>query len=133
MNTQLHKLTVKVSEGKAKKGDLEKMEQLSENVIIGSLCGLGKSGPNPLLSTIRYFRDEYEAHIKDKKCPAGVCRELITYEIQPNCTGCMACIPVCASNAIKGKKKEVHVINQDKCNSCNACYAVCNYDAITIT
>ncbi|UCG62791.1 MAG: 4Fe-4S binding protein [Candidatus Zixiibacteriota bacterium] len=130
---QLHALTVKVSEGRATEADLEKMEKLSEMVIIGSLCGLGKSGPNPLLSTLRYFRDEYLAHIRDKRCPAGVCRELITYEINEKCTGCMACIAVCATHAITGKKGEIHILDQDKCTKCGACYAVCRYDAIDVS
>lgn len=130
---QLYKLTIKVSEGKATEDDLDKMEQLSEMVIIGSLCGLGKSGPNPLLSTIKYFRDEYLVHIQDKKCPAGVCHDLIKYEIQDNCTGCTACIPVCPTNAITGKKKELHLIDQKLCTKCGACFAVCNFDAILVS
>jgi len=129
---QLHKSAVKISEGQATEEDLEKMEKLSKIIVEGSLCGLGKSGPNPFLSTIQYFRDEYLAHIHDKKCPAGVCRELITYEINDKCTGCMACISACAVNAITGKKDEIHVINQKKCDKCGACYAVCKHDAIVI-
>ena len=130
---QLHQMTVKVSEGKATEAELAKMEKLSEMVIVGSLCGLGKSGPNPLLSTIKYFRDEYLAHIRDKKCPAGVCRDLIRYDILDNCTGCMACISACAVSAITGKKKEVHIIDQNKCTKCGACEAVCTYDAIRVS
>ncbi len=129
---QLHAMTVKVSEGRATEEDLDKMEQLSEMVIVGSLCGLGKSGPNPLLSTIRYFRDEYLVHIREKRCPAGVCRELITYEINDKCTGCMACISACAVHAITGEKKQVHLLDQEKCTKCGACYAVCKFDAIEI-
>jgi NADH-quinone oxidoreductase subunit F len=130
---QLHKLLVKISEGNGELSDLDKIEKLSENVIIGSLCGLGKSGPNPVMSTLNNFRDEYKAHIVDKKCPAGVCRELVTYEILDNCTGCLACISACAVNAITGKKDEVHILNQDKCDKCGACFAVCNYDAILVS
>ncbi|UCC45218.1 MAG: 4Fe-4S binding protein, partial [Candidatus Zixiibacteriota bacterium] len=130
---QLHQLTTKVSEGRATEDDLKKMEELSEMIIIGSLCGLGKSGPNPLLSTLQYFRDEYLAHIRDKRCPAGVCRELITYEITRECTGCMACIAVCATHAITGKKGEVHLLDQKKCTKCGACYAVCRYDAVLVS
>ncbi|HOP08113.1 MAG TPA: NADH-ubiquinone oxidoreductase-F iron-sulfur binding region domain-containing protein [candidate division Zixibacteria bacterium] len=130
---QLHALAVAVSEGRATEEDLDKMEKLSENIVIGSLCGLGKSGPNPFLSTIRYFRDEYLAHIRDKRCPAGVCRALITYKIDPEiCNGCMACISACAHEAITGKKKEPHFINQDKCDKCGACYAVCQHNAIEV-
>jgi len=130
---QLHQMTTKVSEGRAMEADLETMEKLSQMVIVGSLCGLGKSGPNPLLSTLRYFRDEYLAHVRDKRCPAGVCRELIRYDITEDCTGCMACIAVCATHAITGKKGEVHVLDQKKCTKCGACYAVCTFDAITVT
>ncbi len=130
---QLHELTIKVCEGKATEEDLEKMEKLSDMVVLGSLCGLGKSGPNPLLSTIRYFRDEYIAHIRDKKCPAGVCRELITIPvIEEKCTGCLACITACAYNAITGKKKEPHYIHQERCTKCGACVAVCKFDAIEV-
>jgi NADH-quinone oxidoreductase subunit F len=130
---QLHKLLVKISEGNAELSDLDKIEKLSENVIIGSLCGLGKSGPNPVMSTLKNFRDEYKSHIVDKKCPAGVCRELVTYEILDNCTGCMACISACAVNAITGTKDELHILNQDKCDKCGACFAVCNHDAILVS
>jgi len=129
---QLHALTVKVTEGKATEEDLEKMEQLSDVIVKASLCGLGKSGPNPLLSTLRFFHDEYMAHIKEKRCPAGVCKELITYEILDNCTGCLACISACSYDAISGKKKEVHLLDQDKCTRCGACIAVCKFDAIEV-
>ncbi len=129
---QLHALTVKISEGRGEEADLEKMQQLSEMIIIGSLCGLGKSGPNPLLSTMKFFRDEYLAHIRDKRCPAGVCKELITYNITDKCTGCMACIAVCATHAITGKKGEIHILDQEKCTRCGACYAVCNHDSIEV-
>jgi NADH:ubiquinone oxidoreductase subunit F (NADH-binding)/Pyruvate/2-oxoacid:ferredoxin oxidoreductase delta subunit len=130
---QLHALTQKVCDGKAEEDDLRKMARLSDMVVIGSLCGLGKSGPNPLLSTIRYFRDEYIAHIRDKRCPAGVCRALITYTVIPEkCTGCLACITACAYNAITGKKKELHVIVQDHCTKCGACRAVCKFDAVDV-
>ena len=129
---QLHKLVIKVTEGKAEEADLDKMEQLSKSIVMGSLCGLGTSGPNPLLSTIKYFRDEYLEHIRDKKCRAGVCRELITYTVNEKCTGCLACISACAYHAITGKKKEVHVIDQEKCTKCGACVAVCKFDAIDV-
>ncbi|UCC43118.1 MAG: NAD(P)H-dependent oxidoreductase subunit E [Candidatus Zixiibacteriota bacterium] len=130
---QLHALAVKISDGKAVEADLDRMEQLSDVIIRGSLCGLGKSGPNPFLSTIRYFRDEYLAHIRDKRCPAGVCKNLITYEINDKCTGCLACIPACAYEAITGKKDEIHILDQKKCTQCGACYAVCRFDAIDVT
>jgi NADH-quinone oxidoreductase subunit F len=131
---QLHRMVIKISEGEGTEEDLEKMEKLSQAVIIGSLCGLGKSGPNPFLSTVRYFRDEYLAHIRDKRCPAGVCRALIRYDvIDEKCDGCMACIAACAVHAITGKKGEVHLIDQEKCDKCGACYAVCTRHAIEVT
>jgi len=130
---QLHALAVAVSEGRATEEDLDKMAELSDVIVKASLCGLGKSGPNPFLSTIQYFRDEYLAHVRDKKCPAGVCRELIRYEINPDkCDGCMACLGVCPQDAITGKKKELHVIDPDKCDKCGACYAVCTRNAIDV-
>ena len=130
---QLLKLTTKICEGRGEEEDLEKIEKLSDNIILGSLCGLGKSGPNPIMSTLRYFKDEYLVHIREKKCPAGVCRNLITYEILDNCTGCTACKPVCPVNAITGNKKELHVIDQNLCTQCGACFAVCNFDAILVS
>lgn len=130
---QLHRLACKISDGQGTEEDLDKMEKLSEQVIVGSLCGLGKSGPNPLLSTIKYFRDEYLTHIREKRCPAAVCKALITYVVNEKCTGCLACITACAYNAITGKKKEMHLINQEACEKCGACTAVCRYDAITVS
>lgn len=129
---QLHKLCVKVCEGKASEDDLALMERLSKVIVTGSLCGLGQSGPNPFTSTAMYFRDEYLAHINDQKCPGGVCKNLITYRVNENCNGCMACIRVCASDAITGTRKKPHVIDEVKCDRCGACYAVCNFEAIDI-
>ncbi len=129
---QLYKLAIKISEGRGEEGDLEKMEKLSDMIILGSLCGLGKSGPNPFLSTVRYFREEYLAHIRDKKCPAGVCRELIRFEINDKCDGCTACLMACAYNAISGTKKQPHVINQELCTHCGACVTVCTRNAIDV-
>jgi len=130
---QLHRIVTKITEGKATEDDLTRAEKLSDTIVTGSLCGLGQSGANPFLSTIRYFRDEYLAHIRDKRCPGGVCKELIKYEINDKCTGCVACIPACAYDAITGAKKKIHVIHQDKCTKCGACFAVCTYDAIDVT
>jgi NADH-quinone oxidoreductase subunit F len=130
---QLHKLAVAISEGRATEADLDRMEKLSEMVVLGSLCGLGKSGPNPFLSTIRNFREEYLAHIRDKKCPAGVCKDLIRYEVNPEkCDGCIACVASCAYHAISGRKGKVHVIDTNKCEKCGACVAACNRDAILV-
>jgi len=100
--------------------------------VLSSLCGLGQSGANPFLSTIRYFRDEYLTHIREKRCPAGVCKALIRYVVNDKCTGCLACISACNYDAITGEKKKLHVIHQDKCTKCGACYAVCTYDAIDV-
>jgi len=129
---QLHDLCTKVCEGKATEDDLALMEKLSKVIQTASLCGLGQSGPNPFLSTVMYFRDEYLAHIRDKKCPGGVCRELITFDINDKCTGCLACIAVCPVDAITGEKKKIHIIDQDLCTRCGSCYDICNYDAVEI-
>lgn len=122
-----------ITEGKGKSGDLKLLESLAHAVKDASMCGLGQTAANPILSTLRYFRDEYEAHIKDKKCPAGVCTALITYRvIEENCTGCMACLKVCPSEAVSGELKKVHVIDTKKCIKCGACFEACNFDAIAI-
>ncbi len=97
---------------------------------LGSLCELGKSAPNPVLSTLRYFRSEYEAHIKDHACPAGVCRELTAFEIMDDCDGCHLCFKACPVDAISGVIKEMHVIDNDVCISCGACVEVCPTDSI---
>jgi len=98
-----------------------------------SLCGLGQTAPNPVLSTLRYFRDEYVAHIEDKKCPAGVCRALIEYTIlEDACTGCGLCRRKCPQEAISGEKKKLHVIDQEKCIKCGVCFDVCKFDAVAV-
>jgi len=130
---QLLHMCTRVTEGNATEEDLEAMERLSETIQKASLCGLGQSGPNPFISTIRYFRDEYLAHVRDKKCPGGVCRELIRFDINDECTGCLACLRACPVDAIAGEKKKKHVIDQEKCTRCGSCYAVCIYDAVDIT
>jgi NADP-reducing hydrogenase subunit HndC len=96
------------------------------------MCGLGQTASNPVLSTLRYFRDEYLQHIVDRRCPAGVCKALITYSIDDNCTGCTLCAKTCAEGAISGAKKERHVIDSDKCTRCGACRSVCKFDAIKV-
>jgi len=129
---QLLQYCIKICDGVGTEADLAQMEQMAKVIQIGSLCGLGQSGPNPFLSTLMYFRDEYLAHIRDKKCPGGVCRKLITYTINDECTGCMACISVCPVIAITGEKKKKHIIDQALCSRCGSCYAVCKFDAIDI-
>lgn len=119
--------------GKGKEGDIELLEKMSQAIADGSLCALGGSAPNPVLSTLKYFREEYDAHIKDHRCPAGVCKALITYSINADkCTGCGMCIKVCPTQATSGEKKKVHTIDNDKCIRCGACIESCKFDAITV-
>ncbi|MFH2001454.1 MAG: NADH-ubiquinone oxidoreductase-F iron-sulfur binding region domain-containing protein, partial [Planctomycetota bacterium] len=128
---QLHHILNEICEGRGKNGDLEKIKALSQGIIAGSLCALGKSAPNPVLSTIHYFEDEYRTHIENRKCPAGVCRELTTYVISSEaCTGCMLCAKICPVEAISGTKKKPHTIDQKKCTQCGACRTVCKFDAV---
>jgi NADH-quinone oxidoreductase subunit F len=124
--TQMLEILTNITRGKGKEGDIETLEDLAELAINASLCALGSSSPNPFLSTLQYFRDEYEAHIKDKKCPAGVCKDLIAYYIDPEkCQACMICQRKCPAGAIIGGKKQIHVIDQEKCTKCDTCFEVC--------
>ena len=129
---QLSQLLRKVSRGEAEPADLEAIEDVARGTAESALCGLGTSAPNPVLSTLRYFRQEYEAHLEGR-CPAGVCKELIRYEITGDCTGCLLCIKPCPVDAITGDKEEVHVLDQDLCTRCGICHSLCQYDAIRIT
>jgi len=123
---QMDRILTHITEGKGKEGDIELLEELSETAIEASLCALGKTAPNPFLSTIRYFRDEYDAHIKDKRCPALSCKALISYYIDPGkCRACMICLKKCPVEAIDGGKKKIHIINQEKCTRCGTCIEVC--------
>ncbi|MEQ3199381.1 NADH-quinone oxidoreductase subunit NuoF [[Ruminococcus] torques] len=121
----------KITKGQATMEDLDKLEELCYHLQSNSLCALGQTAPNPVLSTLRYFRDEYIAHIVDKKCPAGVCKDLLQYKIDPDkCKGCTLCARTCPADAIIGKVKEVHMINPEKCLKCGACMGKCRFGAI---
>jgi NADH:ubiquinone oxidoreductase subunit F (NADH-binding)/(2Fe-2S) ferredoxin/NAD-dependent dihydropyrimidine dehydrogenase PreA subunit len=119
-----------ICRGDAKLQDIDKLEELAKDISKASLCGLGQTAPNPVLSTLGNFKDEYIQHIVDKKCPAGICTNLLTYEILEVCTGCGACRKICPVGAISGEKKEQHIIDQNKCIKCNQCFDICKFQAV---
>ena len=124
---------IEITEGRGKQGDIELLQDLSQDIINTSLCGLGQTAPNPVLTTIKYFRDEYESHINDKWCKAGVCRSLITFQIdEATCTGCGACARACPQKTISGEKKKPHRINQVNCIQCRSCYEACKFNSVKI-
>jgi NADH-quinone oxidoreductase subunit F len=126
-------ILTRITNGKGKEGDIEKLEELSYQIKDSSLCGLGQTAPNPVLTTIKYFRDEYEAHIKDKKCPAKSCKELLTFEIiQDLCNGCGVCARNCSVDAIIGEKKKAHFIIDEDCIRCGICFEKCKFDAVKV-
>ncbi|MCK5503792.1 MAG: 4Fe-4S binding protein, partial [Thermodesulfovibrionia bacterium] len=122
-----------ITEGRGKEGDIDTLEELSRDIIDGSLCGLGQSAPNPVLTTIKYFRDEYESHITDNWCKVGICRKLSTFFINEEvCKGCGACMRACPSKAIVGEKKKPHRIIQEVCVQCKSCFDTCKFKSVIV-
>ena len=131
---QMHRILTNITEGRGKEGDIELLEELSETAVEASLCALGKSAPNPFLSTLQYFRDEYEAHIAEGRCPALSCKEMISFYINPDkCMACGMCKKQCPADAVDGDKKIIHIIDQEKCTNCGTCFEVCptKFGAVT--
>lgn len=129
-NTRLHELLTDITEGRGTLDTLDKLEELAKTIKKTSLCGLGQTAPNPVLSTLRYFRSEYLAHVEDGRCPAGACKKLIKYVVNDNCIGCTLCARKCPTDCISGDKKEKHLIDQEECIKCGACFDACNFNAI---
>jgi NADH-quinone oxidoreductase subunit F len=129
---RMYEILEDICAGKGTREHLDLLEELAWVVKDTTLCGLGQTAPNPVLSTLRYFSEEYFAHIEKKKCPAGVCKNLIAYFINSNCIGCQLCLKNCPAEAITGTKKERHVIDPAKCIKCGTCRAVCKSDAVEI-
>jgi NADH-quinone oxidoreductase subunit F len=123
-------ILTRIAEGEGRDGDIELLERLAGLVKSNSLCGLGQTAPNPVLTTLKYFRGEYEAHIANRTCPAHQCRRLLTYSITEACNGCTACGRVCPSGAISGEKKQLHRIDPEKCIQCDECFKTCRFGAI---
>jgi NADH-quinone oxidoreductase subunit F len=130
--TRMLEILTRICDGKGIPEDIDTLEELAGQIKTTSLCGLGQSAPNPVLTTMRYFRTEYEEHIFEKKCRAGKCRDLCTFEINDNCTGCTLCARECPAECIYGESKAQHVIDQDKCIRCGVCRDVCKFDAILV-
>jgi ferredoxin len=130
---RLLEILTRICEGKGVDGDIETLEELCKEIRSDSLCGLGQGAPNPVITSLKYFRQEYEAHIYEKRCPSKVCRALITYEIMDGpCTGCTVCARNCPVNAISGERRQLHHIDPDTCIRCGICMQVCNFNAIRV-
>jgi len=122
-----------IAQGRGKEGDIELLERMATRIAQTSLCALGQTAPNPVLTTIRHFREEYEIHIREGRCPAGECKALITYSIDKDaCTGCTLCFTNCPVNAIVGERKQPHVIDPELCIKCGMCRTVCKFDAVKV-
>jgi len=128
---RMYEILDRITRGVAKIEDLDKLTELAQNIRETSLCGLGQSAPNPVLSTLRFFKDEYIEHIEKGKCKAKVCKDLVKYEITDKCVGCGICKKACPVDVITGERKEKHVIDQSGCIKCGSCYEKCPFDAIT--
>ena len=131
-NRRMLEILERICRGEGALSDLDQMERLAKAMTRGALCALGSTAPNPVLSTLRYFRDEYLAHIEERRCPAATCRALITYTINEKCNGCTLCARACPQKAISGEKKQLHLIDQKKCDRCGVCYQTCKFDAIDV-